>query len=157
MEELRDNHAKMMKGWNFLKDPRNPFKEDDERWLFRRVLAEEKLKRKFICEEWSNGGIPWKDQGVFDYMRAIRRFKERLFVLVHMTGGAPARGTEIVSIQYKNGVNGRGTRGVYIDGGLVSFVTSYHKGYSASKKVKIIHRYVPREVSEMVIYYLWLV
>jgi hypothetical protein len=41
-----------MEGWNFLKDPRNPFKEDDERWLFRRVLAEEKLKKKFIYEEW---------------------------------------------------------------------------------------------------------
>ena len=72
-------------------------------------------------------------------MRAIRRFKERLFVLVHITRGALARGTEIVSIQYKNGVNGRGTRGVYIDGGLVLFITSYYKGYSASKKVKIIH------------------
>ena len=61
LEELRDNHAEIIEGWNFLKDPRNPFKEDDERWLFRRVLAEEKLKKKFICEEWSNGGIPWKD------------------------------------------------------------------------------------------------
>ena len=161
LEDLRDNHAEMMEGWNFLKDPHNPFKEDDERWLFRQALAEEKLKKKFIREEWRDmeggQGIPWKDQGVFDYMRAVQRFKERLFVLVHMTRGAPARGTEIVSIQYKNGVNGRGTRGVYIDRGLVSFVTLYHKGYSVSKKVKIIHWYVLREVSEMVIYYLWLV
>ena len=91
---------------------------------------------------------------MFDYIRAIRRFKERLFVLVHITRGTPARGTEIISIQYKNSVNGRGTRGVYINGGLVLFITSYHKGYSASKKVKIIHRYVLREVSEIVIYYL---
>jgi len=74
-----------------------------------------------------------------------------------MTGGAPARGTEIVSVQYENGVNGRGARGVFVERGLVSFVTSYHKGYSASKKVKVIHRYVPREVSEIVVYYLWLV
>ena len=41
--------------------------------------------------------------------------------------------------------------------GLVSFVTSYHKGYSASGRVKIVHRYVPREVSRIVVYYLWLV
>ena len=52
-------------GQNFLKDPYNPFKEDNKRQLFRQVLAEEKLKKKFIYEEWSNaegsGGILQKD------------------------------------------------------------------------------------------------
>ena len=36
-------------------------------------------------------------------------------------------------------------------------MTSYHKGYRKNKKAKIIHRYVPQEVSEIVVYYLWLV
>ena len=44
-----------------------------------------------------------------------------------------------------------------MEGGLIAFVTSYHKGYSASGKVKTVHRYVPKEVSEIVVYYLWLV
>jgi len=65
LEELRDNYAEITEGWNFLKDPHNPFKEDDKRWLFRRVLAEEKPKKKFIYKEWSdtegNRGILWKD------------------------------------------------------------------------------------------------
>ena len=39
----------------------------------------------------------------------------------------------------------------------MSFVTFYHKGYSVSSSVKIIHRYLPPEVSELVVYYLWLV
>jgi hypothetical protein len=43
---------------------------------------------------------------------------------------------------------------VFVEGGLVSFVTTYHKGYSFSKHVKTIHRYVPREVSELVVYFL---
>jgi len=34
----------------------------------------------------------------------------------------------------------------------VDMVTSYHKGWSASKKSKIIHRYVPREVGELIVY-----
>ena len=54
-----------MEGQNFLKDPYNLFKEDDKRQLFRWVLAEEKLKKKFIYKEQSNiegnRGIPWKD------------------------------------------------------------------------------------------------
>ena len=39
----------------------------------------------------------------------------------------------------------------------MAFVTTYHKGYSASHTNKVIHRFVPREVSEVVVYYLWLV
>ena len=39
----------------------------------------------------------------------------------------------------------------------MSTVTSYHKGYSVSNTTKIIHRYLPRPVSELLVYYLWLV
>ncbi|GME31522.1 hypothetical protein B0A49_14047, partial [Neofusicoccum parvum] len=41
--------------------------------------------------------------------------------------------------------------------GLVVFVTRYHKGYAMSGDVKVIHRYLPREVGELVVWYLWLV
>jgi hypothetical protein len=40
---------------------------------------------------------------------------------------------------------------------MVSTVTTYHKGYSVSGNTKIIHWYLPREVGELLIYYLWLV
>jgi hypothetical protein len=40
---------------------------------------------------------------------------------------------------------------------MVVFVTRYHKGYNVSGDVKIIHQYLPREVSELVVWYLWLV
>jgi hypothetical protein len=36
----------------------------------------------------------------------------------------------------------------------VAFVTTYYKGYSLSKCVKTIYRYVPREVSKLVVYFL---
>ncbi|KAG2420420.1 hypothetical protein HFD88_000032 [Aspergillus terreus] len=39
---------------------------------------------------------------------------------------------------------------------IVALVTAYHKGFYASNNVKIIHRYVPREIGELIIYYLWL-
>jgi hypothetical protein len=89
-------------------------------------------------------------------MKAVRRFKETLFALVHLSGGAPARGTEITSIQHANSQEGVGHRGIFVDEGLVSFVTTYHKGYDLTKKVKAIHRYVPREVSELVVYFVGL-
>jgi hypothetical protein len=48
-------------------------------------------------------------------------------------------------------------RNIFIEHGLVSFVTSYHKNYSASSTTKLIHRYLPPEVGELLVYYLWLV
>jgi RecQ family ATP-dependent DNA helicase len=85
-------------------------------------------------------------------MRAVGRMKEYLLVLKHLTGGGPARGPEILSIRYQNTVHG-GIRNQMIDQGLISFMTAYHKGYSISGWGKIIHRYVPREVGELFIYF----
>jgi hypothetical protein len=36
----------------------------------------------------------------------------------------------------------------------VSTVTTYHNGYSISNTTKIIHCYLPKAVSELVVYYL---
>jgi hypothetical protein len=69
-----------------------------------------------------------------------------------MTGGQPARATEILSVRHSNTVKG-GHRNIH----MVVFVTRYHKGYVTSGDVKIIHRYLPREVGELVVWYLWLV
>jgi hypothetical protein len=33
-------------------------------------------------------------------------------------------------------------------------MTAYHKGIGASGKEKVIHRYLPRAVGELVVYYL---
>ena len=53
-------------------------------------------------------------------------------MLVHMSAGAPARATELVSVQQVNGENARYHRSIMIDQGIVAFITSYHKGFSAS-------------------------
>jgi hypothetical protein len=46
---------------------------------------------------------------------------------------------------------------LFIEDGIVVFMTRYHKGYKVKGDVKIIHRYLPREVGELVVWYLWLV
>jgi hypothetical protein len=38
---------------------------------------------------------------------------------------------------------------------MVMFVTAYYKGFHASSDVKIIHQYVPWEVGELVVWYIW--
>ncbi|KAI0615940.1 hypothetical protein TUN199_12091, partial [Pyrenophora tritici-repentis] len=90
------------------------------------------------------------------YMDRVVEFREKLAVLMHMTGGQPARGPELLSVRHSNTVQG-GHRNIFIEDGMVVFVTRYHKGYKVSGDVKIIHRYLPREVGELVVWYMWLV
>ncbi|KAK5127669.1 hypothetical protein LTR08_004350 [Meristemomyces frigidus] len=156
-----DNAAEITEGWSFLEDVRNSFEVDGKRWMWKRMFHEEAMQKQFtknrLDDAHEGHDIRWSERGVEEYMRKVRRFKEELLVLVHLTAGAPARSIELLNIQNCNGVEGKGQRGVFIDHGMVAFVTSYHKGYSASQRVKIIHRYVPREVGELVVYYLWLI
>jgi hypothetical protein len=79
-----------------------------------------------------------------------------LLILIHIIGGQPARAPEILSVRHKNTAKGN-HRNLFVEDGLVVFVTQYHKGYVMSGDIKIIHRYLLREVSELVVHYLWLV
>ena len=154
--QIRDNHATMDEGWSFWKDVRNEWPVDGERYMGMRLFEEGPVRERFVRRQ-SGLEIEYDDDAVAQYLRAVRKFKEKLIVLVHMSAGAPARSTELTSMQCENGKYARSQRGVFIDDGLVMFVTAYHKGYSASQSKKIVHRYVPHEVGEVVIYYLWFV
>lgn len=52
----------------------------------------------------------------------------------------------------ENSADGIGYRGLFAKGALLSFAATYYKGYSYSRRIKTIHRYVPREMSELVVY-----
>ncbi|GME34865.1 putative DNA helicase protein [Neofusicoccum parvum] len=58
----------------------------------------------------------------------------------------PARGPEILSIRHSNTAKG-GHRNIFVEDGLVVFVTRYHKGYAMSGDVKVIHRDVAIGIS----------
>tara|TARA_R110002003_G_scaffold3363_1_gene25212 strand:- start:1741 stop:2385 length:645 start_codon:yes stop_codon:yes gene_type:complete len=126
------------------------------------VIYEKRLQEAFVDVQAidltvpEERGVVWRARTIRDYEKAMQAFREHLLVLVHITGGQPARGTEVVTVQYVNSPNGE-SRGVFIEDGLMVYVTMYHKGIRASAKAKIIHRYLPREVGELLFYYLWIV
>lgn len=88
-------------------------------------------------------------------MRQIARFRGLLLVLMHITGGQPARGTKVLSVRHRNTAAG-GHRNLFIDDGEVVFVTKHHKGIEITGDVKIVHRYLLPEVGELLVWYLWL-
>ena len=152
-QSLHDDPTNGRTGWSFLQDQRTQFPVDGERWLFDRIDGEPAVRSRFLRPGTALG---ISKERMADWMDQVATFREKLLVLMHMTGGQPARAPEILSIRHSNTVKGA-HRNVFIEDGMVCFVTRYHKGYTISGDVKIIHRYLPREVGELVVWYLWLV
>jgi hypothetical protein len=160
MYKLEDNHANNQAGWSFLKDARNAEVlkcggNGAGRWLLDRVIEHEWLSDEFL-DLVDRHKVKWRRKRVERYFRDVDLFLERLLLLVHVTSGQPARGTELLTLRHTNTSSGH-HRSIFIENGLVGTVTSYHKGYNITNTLKIIHRYLPKEVSELLVYYLWLV
>ena len=156
---LHDNPAELVEGWSFFDDARNAssFPHDRrESWLWDRMLSEAHIRDELlqVNEAYQGADLSFNARAVEEYFRSVKQFKEELIVLCHLSAGAPARGPELLSIMHQNGEDSRAQRGVFIHDGLVELVVSYHKGFSLSQKLKIIHRYLPREAGEVLVYYL---
>ena len=158
MHRVFDNASENAKGWSFLRHERNLASTlpDRENWLLERVLSHDWLQDEFFVPHSTTSSPTWNQSAVKAYKAQVDTFLETLLLLVHMTSGQPARGTELLSLRYTNTVNGH-HRNIFVDNGMVSTVTTYHKGYNITGSTKIIHRYLPKEVGELLIYYLWII
>lgn len=150
---LRDNPIDKRPGWSLLQDQRSRLPADGWMWLFDRIGRDEMTQEKLIRP---GTGLGVNKRGIDIYMAQVMEFREKLLVLMHVAGGQPAQAPETLSIRHSNTAK-EGHQNVFVEDGMVVFVTRYHKGYAISGDVKIIHRYVPREVGELVVWCLWMV
>jgi hypothetical protein len=156
-DHLEDDHSEERVGWSFLDDARNRWEEAEGKWwLLRRICEEEALRQVWLKEGIRAGENPYHSRAVHKYQKRLDRFLEKLLIIIHMVGGQAPRATEILGMQYCNSSNG-GFRNILIHRGLVCFIAAYHKNYHSSEQVKIIHRYLPRAVGELLVRFLWLV
>ncbi|KAK4158609.1 zinc knuckle [Cladorrhinum sp. PSN259] len=72
---------------------------------------------------------------------------------MHLLGSILAQSWEILKIRYSN-TEYSGVQNVIINRRIVCLMTLYYKNYRSSDQVKIIHRYLPRKVGELVVWYL---
>lgn len=155
LAQLKDDPGVFTNNYCFLLDPRNTaaLVVDGSSYMLNRIRDAPKLRKRFLlCED----TLTWNLAALQDYVRFTYQFLERLLLLIHMTGGQPARGTELLTLRWRNSTHGD-IRSIFVDNGMLAFVTSYHKNYSTSSTAKIIHRYLPSEVGELLLYYLWLI
>ncbi|KAM3069099.1 hypothetical protein ACMFMF_009063 [Clarireedia jacksonii] len=143
---IRDDPTRSTRAWNFVRDERNSWPVDGDWWLLDRWAQGQKqqalLKDTQQGRGRGRGGGIWDKRGIEQWIRVVVELREKLLFLMDITGGQPARGPEILSIRYANTTNGE-HRNIFIEDGMGD--------------VKIIYRYLPRAVGEVLVYYLWLV
>jgi hypothetical protein len=67
----------------------------------------------------------WHTRLAREYLREVDKFRKLLLFCVHVTGSQPARGSEILSLRYKNGCVRDWN--VFLLDGCVMTVTFYNK------------------------------
>jgi hypothetical protein len=97
-------------------------------------------------------GVQWKEQEVQKHLRRVDRFLELLCLAVHITGGQPARGSELLSVRWRNGA--LQDRNLYVIDGEVVVVTRYHKTQAQWDQPKVVARFLPEPVGQLVTAYL---
>lgn len=97
-------------------------------------------------------GGKWQTRRVREYLRVLDRFRLLLAFCVHVTGGQPARGTELLSMRHKNGQ--AQDRNVYILDGHVMAVTRYNKTSSQWDTPKVVPRFLPWRLGQVTAIYL---
>lgn len=126
-----------------------------KQWLFRRVWKDGRRRRVFFPDA-ANGRTEPDKRAAYRYGQEVERLLRLLLFLVHLSYGQPARGPELLTVRIRNTADG-GVRNVLMDHGGVMIVTGIHKGYTRSEQEKVIHRFLPREVAALLVYFLWLV
>lgn len=150
---LRDDMAERKVGWSFLDDVRNPFCVDGQWWLFNRIFQDRRLQRKFVRND---EPIQWRQDAMEEFEQHLVNVQEGLLFICHFAGGPPSRSPEILSVRHRNTANG-GLRNIGVENGLMFFAPKTSKNYLQRLKLKVVHHYLPQEVSEILMYYLWLV
>ena len=84
------------------------------------------------------------------YLKLSQAFLTRLALLALILSGQPARGTELLSLRYRNTLAG-GVRNLFLIHGVFSFVTLYHKGYTLGGSIKLVYRYLPSNLSQALV------
>ena len=99
-----------------------------------------------------SGSRQWIDHRRHAYLTQERQFLRKLMVVMHVTGGQPARGPEIGSIKVRN--NQFGVRSVYIISGRVGVLTTYDKSQKRRGKTEYVLRLLPVAVAQLLVQYL---
>jgi superfamily II DNA helicase RecQ len=115
-------------------------------WMLTRAMTTESGRRLKRADG------QWSVKAVRRYMRQVDCFLELLLCSVHVTSGQPGRGSEITTIRHRNGI--LQDRNIFVADGQIMTVVRYHKSQSQWDKPKIVPRFLPPQLGQVMAVYL---
>jgi hypothetical protein len=145
LAQIQDDVTFTTRGRSFVTTPGNRL-SDGLAWMLKRARGTESGMRL----QTSDGR--WRSNKVREYLRQVDRFLALLLGCVHMESGQPARGSEIVTMRHRNGL--LQDRNVFVVDGAVMTVVRYHKSQSQWDKPKVVPRFLPPRLGQVMVLYL---
>ncbi|KAG6038783.1 hypothetical protein E4U39_008020, partial [Claviceps sp. Clav50 group G5] len=142
---LSDDMSSRELGYSFVDHPKNRLATASLDVTAPRLLVSENGEKMVRDGKWHT-------RLTADYLRRVDSFRKLLLFCVHVTGGQPARGPEILSLRFKNGCVR--PRNIFLLDGYVMTVTFYNKTDSQCDSPKIIPRFLPWRVGQLLSLYL---
>jgi hypothetical protein len=161
---IQDDVTIVRRGVSFLSPARL---QEGEKWMLKRLASVPAARRLYkqrgstvereeeseeSRERDSRKPVQWRIQEVRRHLRHMERFLELLCLAVHIAGGQPARGPELLSVRWRNGA--LQDRNLYVIDGQVALVTRYHKTQSQWDKPKVIVRFLSEAIGQLTTAYL---
>ena len=140
-------------GYSFIHNKLNRF-EKHKTMLLEKIEQDPQIAKRFIHSR-DKLSIEWNVKGCERWLKKARRFLQILCVIVHLSYGQPARGTELEIIRILNGPDGE--RGLYWIDPLVMVLGTYSKTRQISGRDRLVPRFLPKVVGDILIKYLALV
>ncbi|KAK5020229.1 hypothetical protein LTR16_001602, partial [Cryomyces antarcticus] len=140
LDDIEDDVTFTKRGYSFVSRPGNGLSAGLD-WIVGKLANSVEGQKLRL-----NGR--WQPRAVRQYIRRVDSFLELLLFLVHTTGGQPPRGTEITTARHRNGF--LQDRNIFVMDGQVVFVSRYHKTQSLWDKPRVIPRFLPWRVGQLV-------
>ncbi|KAK3617521.1 hypothetical protein LTR22_026710 [Elasticomyces elasticus] len=144
LEQFQDDVTFTKRGMSFITNSTNGL-QDKRDWILQHASTHPEGRKLRSAGSWSKTAVQ-------KYLRQVDRFRELLLLCVHVTGGQPARGSEITTIRFRIGF--LQDRNVFVIQGQMVVVTRYHKSQSQLDKPKVIPRFLPGRVGQLLAIYL---
>lgn len=150
LESLVDSLPDDTPGYWFARDPRNDL-HSKRRWLLEQAYSNASLREKFLVQ--IGGGLGWNVSRATQYLSDVQTFLQELLALIHITGGQPNRGKELLIIRLWNTII---HRNVFMWNSVICIATQYHKrSWSSGSKPRC--HFLPAPLSQILVDFLILV
>lgn len=147
LRELVDDMNDSTVGTSFVNDPRNHLDGGRER-MMRRAMGSVSGRKLF---KQGPSGLCLAREGWEVYQRSLARFQALFFPAFHPCSGVPGRGPEVLTIRHTN--TPQNMRNIFMLDGQVMWVASHHKSEALTGQHKVIPRFLPTRLGQMLVAY----